>query len=454
MNINHILSTAMALGSLLLMGCYEETGRTVYPYSVPRISGLTLSTDKQLAYGDSLFFSLDINNPETPLSTLEEELSADGQSLYKESIRTKGNEASIRRHGLSVPFDMDREDTPLTLTLTAINVEGGSQQLTRQLSLVRPELPETLFLHYNDQVIEMHRQADNPFLYATPEGDYPETFSARIATDASLAQSKYVWGHAETAGYATLSNPTGAAFSFDYSDWKVRQVTFNAYTFKFGAIGVYQKLMLNNVEMALAGGYYKATVSLQPNDRVTLTGITDLEKAYNRDFFSYNSADNSLTFTGPAGSWDVYYSPAYNYMWVARMTDVAPEGYWLVGHGFTAAPRWSDDYATGGWGLEDIFRLGYIVKTADNKYQTTVYLNNNHEWGSFEVEIYSDLAWGKDRGMQLQEGSLSGDTQGIKVSKSNGITSDTGFVPGYFRLTFDNSQGVGRETLHIKRLSY
>src|SRR3712207_7594979 len=87
-----------------------------------------------------------------------------------------GNEASIRHHGLSVPFDMDREDTELTLSLTAINVEGGSQRLTRQLALVRPELPETLFLHYDDQVIEMRRQADNPFLYATPEGNYPETF--------------------------------------------------------------------------------------------------------------------------------------------------------------------------------------------------------------------------------------------------------------------------------------
>src|SRR3712207_8511423 len=93
MNINHILSTAMALGSLLLMGCYEETGRTVYPYSVPRISGLTLSTDKQLAYGDSLFFSLDINNPETPLSTLEVELSADGQD--RKSTRLNSSHANI-----------------------------------------------------------------------------------------------------------------------------------------------------------------------------------------------------------------------------------------------------------------------------------------------------------------------------------------------------------------------
>ena len=68
-------------------------------------------------------------------------------------------------------------------------------------------------------------------------------------------------------------------------------------------------------------------------------------------------------------------------------------------------------------------------------------------------EIYSDLQWNKDKGMELQAGSLSGDTDGIEISASNGITSGDGFVPGYYRLTFDTSQGVGKETLHIERLS-
>lgn len=444
----------MACGTLLLTACNEETSRTVYPYSTPQVSGLKLSADRQLAYGDSLYFSLQINNPETPLSTLEVALTADGRELYKESIRTKGNTATIDHHGLCVPFNTDQEDAGVTLSLTAINVEGGQQQVTKQIQLVRPQLPETLFLHYDDEVVEMHRQTDNPYVYATPEGSFPESFNGKISTEKDIAQSKYVWGFAETAGYASLINSTGGTFSFDYKDWEVHQVTFNTYTFKLGAVGFYQKLMINGVEMAKTGGYYKTSINLEKNARVTFTGITGLEKAYNRDFFNYNSSDNSLTFTGASGTWDIYYSPTYNYMWVARMSDVAPVAYWLVGHGFTAAPRWHEDYATGGWGLEDIFRLGYIAKVGDNKYQTTVYLNNNHEWGSFEMEIYSDLAWGKDKGMLLQEGSLSGDIEGIKISKSNGITSDDGFVPGYFRLTFDTSKGVGHETLNIKRLSY
>ncbi len=97
--------------------------------------------------------------------------------------------------------------------------------------------------------------------------------------------------------------------------------------------------------------------------------------------------------------------------------------------------------------------MGYIVPIGEQKYQTTVYLSNTHEWESFEIEIYSDLQWNKDKGMELQAGSLSGDTDGIELSASNGITSGDGFVPGYYRLTFDTSQGVGKETLHIERLS-
>ena len=120
---------------------------------------------------------------------------------------------------------------------------------------------------------------------------------------------------------------------------------------------------------------------------------------------------------------------------------------------FLCALVLNESYFSGGWNLEDISQLGYIVPIGEQKYQTTVYLSNTHEWESFEIEIYSDLQWNKDKGMLLQEGSLSGDTDGIELSGSNGITSGDGFVPGYYRLTFDASQGVGKETLHIERLS-
>ena len=172
-----------------------------------------------------------------------------------------------------------------------------------------------------------------------------------------------------------------------------------------------------------------------------MSGFEDVEHAYNRDFFSYNPDNGKFTFLRKSGTWEIYYSSKFNYIWVARMSDTAPTCFWLVGHGFTCAPVWNEAYNSGGWNLEDISQLGYIVPIGEQKYQTTVYLSNTHEWESFEIEIYSDLQWNKDKGMELQAGSLSGDTDGIEISASNGITSGDGFVPGYYRLTFDTSQG-------------
>ena len=55
--------------------------------------------------------------------------------------------------------------------------------------------------------------------------------------------------------------------------------------------------------------------------------------------------------------------------------------------------------------------------------------------------------------MLLQEGSISGDSEGFAISGSNGLTNTESFIPGYYCLTFDTSAGVGKETVTIKRIS-
>ncbi len=69
-----------------------------------------------------------------------------------------------------------------------------------------------------------------------------------------------------------------------------------------------------------------------------MSGFEDVEHAYNRDFFSYNPDNGKFTFLRKSGTWEIYYSSKYNYIWVARMGDTAPTCFWLVGHGFTCAP--------------------------------------------------------------------------------------------------------------------
>ena len=55
--------------------------------------------------------------------------------------------------------------------------------------------------------------------------------------------------------------------------------------------------------------------------------------------------------------------------------------------------------------------------------------------------------------MELKEGSITGDATGFAVSMSNGFTNTADFVPGYYRLTFDTSGGVGNEKMNVERLS-
>ena len=458
MKHNNLFLWLLGLTVCWLAACSEEDGRVKYPYSCPELSGLQFSTTDQTPAADSLYFSVKIHDPETPLSTLEVKLMVGETLVSSQSIRTKGTDVSIVEKGIYIPFEADLEENQeAKVVLTAINVEGSEVTQTFDFHIVRPQIPEVLYLHYNGEVVEMTRSAENPYLYLTEvsgsEEGYPMELTGKISTAESLDDAELIWGAAEKSNTAVLIEASGPSFAFDYRDWFVEQITFDVMTFKLGVVGFQKNLKIKETELIASEGFFRAQISFTQGEEFEMSGFEDVEHAYNRDFFSYNPDNGKFTFLRKSGTWEIYYSSKFNYIWVARMSDTAPTCFWLVGHGFTCAPVWNEAYNSGGWNLEDISQLGYIVPIGEQKYQTTVYLSNTHEWESFEIEIYSDLQWNKDKGMELQAGSLSGDTDGIEISASNGITSGDGFVPGYYRLTFDTSQGVGKETLHIERLS-
>lgn len=439
---------------LLISSCEKERGRVVYPYSQPQISEFQLSVENQIIATDSLFFSVNVSDKETPLSTLEVLLTSGDKVIYSESIRTKGYKSSIKQHGIYIPFTSGLEDgEKATLTLTAINVEGSKQIITKSITVQRPQIANTIYLHYDDVVIPMIQQKDNPYLYATEESDYPMQLTGKISTNESLDKSDLIWGNSETSNYAALVAKTDPGFSFDYQDWQIKQITFNTLTFKLEVIGYQKNITINGTKLETSGGYFQASVSFKQGQVVEVTGLEDLVHAYNRDFFDYDLEKGTLTFLRETGNWEVYYSATYNYMWIARINDAAPDAFWIVGHGFTCAPFWNIDYDYDGWSTDNIGRMAYAVKVGDHKYQASMYISNTHEWGSFEFEIYSDRKSNKKNGILLQKGSINGDLEGFTISASNGLTNTDSFTPGYYRLTFDTSAGVGKETVTIKRMS-
>lgn len=453
MKLKYILST-VCYALFLFTGCTDDERRVVYPYSSPEISNISYSMTNEANASDSIYFSLDIKDPQTPLSTLEIALVFGDKELYSGSIRTAGYTARIEDHGIYIPFYAGLEEGEATLSITAINVEGSEKKEVKTFTIKRPQLPETIYLHYEDNVVPMKRSDENPYEYVTESGNYPETFSGKISTNTSLEDSELIWGYFETKNEVEIGSITGAEFSFDYTDWQIEKIKFNAFVFGLTIEGISKDLKLNGVSLSPVDSYYYASIQFERGKEVEAAGFENLEGAYNRDFFEYDATTGKLTFLRESGKWQVYYSFKHNYMWIARMDDIAPAAYWLVGHGFTSALVWSDDYNSGGWDLEDISRMAYAIKIDDNKYQATIYLNDTHEWDSFEVEIYSDREWGKDNGMLLQANSFLGNITGFHVSNSNGFTNTSDFVPGYFRLTFDTSAGVGSEKMHIERIGY
>ena len=71
MKHNNLFLWLLGLTVCWLASCSEEDGRVTYPYSCPEISELQFSTTDQTPAADSLYFSVKIHDPQTPLSTLE-----------------------------------------------------------------------------------------------------------------------------------------------------------------------------------------------------------------------------------------------------------------------------------------------------------------------------------------------------------------------------------------------
>lgn len=456
MKIFNSYCIGMVFVLLFISSCKKEDDRVKYPHSTPEMSNIEITPADNFIANDSIYISLKIDGNETPLSTLNIKLYDESDVIVEQSIRTKGNGVNIIKRGVFIPFLANKDkNRTAKLLLTAINVEGDEKTASFDVNIVRPEFLSSIFLHVGNKTIEMIQDVNNPDVYYTEistEGLDTE-FSGKISDEINLEQSKIIWGRGAEENVTEIIDIDGSSFLFNFKDWFIKRISFNVKTFKLDVDGYQKTITIKGIKLVADKGIYKADINFVEGEEVDVTGFNNIENAYNRDFFSFDKETGKLKFLRQSGTWEVYFYPDYNYIWVIRTNDVAPACFWLVGHGFISAPQWDETYNYGGWDLENISRLGYIVPIGNNKYQTTVYLSNTHEWGGFEIEIYSDREWGKDQGMLLQEGSLSGDIDGIGISESNGIKSLDGFVPGYYRLTFDTSEGVKYEKLDIKRLS-
>ena len=443
----YMLISAVAALSLLAASCRQTEDPATG--DGPSIGALVITSGENIAVPGDIVFDISVSD-DVNLSTLEVSATLDnGTVVASASIRTSGKSVELKDQRLSVPFGPGmKAGAALGVTFEAINVEGASAKQTKTLSIVRPTLPETLYMTIGETVYPMSKESD--VLYTTESGSYESITSALISTAESLSESDIIWGASDRQNVAAVGTLSSDKISLSYPSILVESWSFNVETFEVTANGETLAISVNGVSLLPDNGLLYASVNFTNGAEVTVSGIADIGKAYNRDFFSY--ADGKLTFLRESGVYDLWYSPKYNYLYVAQWDNEAPGCLWVMGHGFSSAPEWHEDFFFGGWDDSDITRVGYAVKVGADLYQATLYLSNLHEWGTFEFEVYSNRPdWTKDKGFAGT--SLSGDTKGVALSGAGddmpGLTSDTGFQPGYYVITFNNASGE----IHLERLT-
>lgn len=410
-----------------------------------------ISVQESLEVPAGLAFKTKVSDNGTDLSTLEITASLeDGSVLASKSIRTPGRKVEINDK-IDIPFAAGiAQGSEMIVNFEAINVNGEKISQIRKVSLERPALPENLYMKIGETVLELNKSAENELIYESIEGEYESIATAVIATEEDFSAAKFIWGISEEDNKGKICEFSDASgISISYPDVLVNKYTFNAVTFEIGVKGEVLEIAINSKKLTPQSGILYAKIDFKQGEEVTISGIQDVENAYNRDFWGKNG--DKFTFLRDSGSYDVYYSPKYNYFWVNKMDAVAPECLWIIGHGFTCAPVWHTDYGFGGWTNDNPLTMGYASKVAENKYQCTLYLSTAHEWGSFEFEVYSDRKESKEHGFGGK--SLSGFTKGVTLSGAKdgkpGLTSSSGFQAGYYILTFDNATG----DINLNRLS-
>lgn len=209
---------------------------------------------------------------------------------------------------------------------------------------------------------------------------------------------------------------------------------------------------VSNINLTHNGKCYYASVDLEENQEFEIPQVVNPATAYNRDFMEYNPATGNFVFKGESGTWEIFYYPKYNYIWVAKWSAVDPEAYWIIGSGFSSAPKWYNSFNSLGWDLKDERQVAYMKRIGNNKYQASIYLSNQTEWG-FDIKMYGKRSWSAKYAI-FANSRLKGDTKGMKVAGKDkaDIVMDKGFKPGYFLVTVDLSSGLKKAVVDFKRI--
>lgn len=444
--------------------CQPEHFREVYPVGDPQLTANLLTKEVQYAK-DSISFEVTVTETETPLSTLSIKVVVGMNVIVNEQVRTKDYEfSSTFTYPVPLLANME-EGEKVKVYLTATNVEGTAKDLILDDCIGHRPAIKTMYVipqavGDNQQEKSIQMTFDGEWFNAY-EMAYPKTVECLLAvaeTEAGQVDWNYpVFGlmNGKVAAITEEQFKSKNAVAFSLADnayQAIDTIRFNPFTFEIYFAGkppVFD-VMVDLDEIA-GKNYRYAQIYFDPEIDMQLSGVTNVETAYNLDFMEYKG-DNRVKFLAEKGMYSVYYLTDLDYLVVEPLADaIYPDAMWMTGVGFgypTAVPE-----ATGGWGFDNPGQYIACRTVAPKVYQFTAYFENEQstayaDYGTLNFKFFHKKGWGGEEngGSYKQEGlNIYGvDKDGDGLTKIDGTT---GNEKGNWIATNVAFEGVYRVTL-------
>lgn len=391
--------------AVLLASCKDDRVLVTYPESYP-VFEKALVAEATITYGDSISLEVEITDDVTPLSTLEVLVVVNKEVIGSESIRTKGNTASVNRK-YGIPFVANRPDNEVVkVYLSSINVDGYTTDLILENTTARrPVIEELWFVPTAGSTYPMTLLDAENLVYKSEGMNFGNTVSFRMATKLDKFKkvdwSGLVFGKVGD-GVGVIDQSGDPLTSSEPSLVGISQMTFDALAFTIEPGG---KLLEPVTSLDIDGDlsplvmastdFRGGNIYFGKGVEVTFTGLTNLTNNLAPDYFEV-TGENTAVFVGPTAIYKAYYYVDGNYLYIEPLPDVIyPEAMWVCGTGFG---RPSAPYeTTSSWNWNSPFDYAPAVRIADGIYQVTIFGRNSDEdangFGSLDFKFFFKRGW-------------------------------------------------------------
>lgn len=454
---NIIKSLLLISLSLTVWSCTNEDVVVHYPASTPKID-TAIVAETQITYGDSIHVKVAVSDKVEPLSTLLLKVVVSNEVISTETIRTKGNAASIERE-IAVPFGPNRPDNePVKVYLTLTNVEGFTRDSIISTTIAKRPVGLDVFYLVPDfgqgATVKLTLTDPAKLIYTVAGLQLKNSFSYKIATKIDkfkrIDWSGYVFGKVEN-GIGLISSTGESLTSTDATLVGISEFTFDALMFTTKVAG---KLLepaktldidIDLPALTMGGNDFKGgNIYFGENVEVTFTGITDLANNLSPDYFQVTGT-NTAKFLGKTGLYKAYYLISAGYLYIEPQPEATyPDVLWICGVGFG---RPQSPYATtASWNWNSPLDYAPCRQVSPGVYQVTVYLKNEAttaEIGSLNFKFFDYRGW--DHGEELStsftvSAPLAASSSAGNVGNTTGLSSNP--FEGVYRITLNKNDNT------------